>query len=147
MSLVTDKFFAKALFASEDLDDMVGGRIYNTVDDEQDPDSAEIPSVIIFNNGTINQQESKDDDVESDYDTDTITLGISAKTREQLADIVTLVRGIIREAANAFNDTDAESLGFWLEGYNFSSSEVSYDYEKPCYWQELTYQCETLNKK
>lgn len=125
---------------------MVDGRIYNTVDDELNPDSADIPSIIIFNAGTVNQQDSKDDGVESDHDIDTITIGISARTRSELADIATLVRSVIRQAADAFSDADETELGFWLDNYNFNASQVSFDFEKPCYWQELNYQCETTNQ-
>lgn len=145
MSLVTDKFFAKALSSDEDVQAAVEGRIFNTVDDEIDPDSAAIPSIFIINNGTQNDQGTKDESYESETDRDNIMLGISARTREELGNIATLVRKVIKETALDTTSSEWEDLGFILEDYNFTASSVTWDAMKPCYWQELNYQCETTN--
>lgn len=145
MSLVTDKFFAKALSSDEDVQAAVEGRIFNTVDDEIDPDSAAIPSIFIINNGTQNDQGTKDESYESETDRDNIMLGISARTREELGNIATLVRKVIKETALDTTSSEWEALGFVLEDYNFNASSVTWDAMKPCYWQELNYQCETTN--
>lgn len=146
MSLATDKFFYKALKESADIIEVTEGRIYNTIDDELDPDSSALPSILILNEGTQNQTESKDDGMESETDIDSIMIGISARSRKELADIATLVRKVIKEKANNFDDDDAEELGFYLNDYTFTSSAVTWDQMKPCYWQELNYQCETENE-
>lgn len=145
MSLVTDKFFAKALRESEELDALLDGRIFNTVDDEINRDSAAIPSIFIFNQGTTNDQGTKDEPYESDTDRDNIMLGISAKTREELGEIATLVRQVIRETAIDTTCSEWTDLGFTIFDYTFTASGVTWDDMKPCYWQELNYQCETDN--
>lgn len=145
MSLVTDKFFAKALRESVELNELVEGRIFNTVDDEIDPDSAAIPSVFIFNLGTQNDQGTKDNGCESDTDHDNIMLGISAKKREELGQIATLVRSVVRDAVADLEKEDWQSLSFYIDGYTFTASGVTWDQLKPCFWQELNYACETIN--
>lgn len=146
MSLVTDKFFAKALRESEELDALLDGRIFNTVDDEIDPDSASVPSVFIFNQGTTNDLGTKDEPYESDTDRDNIMLGISAENRKQLGEIATLVRQVIRETAIDTTCSEWTDLGFTIVDYTFTASGVTWDQMKPCYWQELNYACETTNE-
>lgn len=145
MSLVTDKFFAKALRSDSGIMEAVGGRIFNTVDDEIDPDSAAIPSIFIFNQGTTNDLGTKDDPYESDTDHDNIMLGISAANREELGNIATKVRQVIKDAATDWTEDDFRDLGFDLTDYTFTASGVTWDQMKPCYWQELNYNCETSN--
>lgn len=148
MSLVTDKFFWKALRESAEAIEVTDGRIFNTADDSVEPDEPDktaIPYIMILNNGTQNQVESKDDGIESDYDNDSIALEIAASTREELADIAELVRKTIRKAAEEFTRDDGAELGFNLIDYTFSSSGVQFDPWKPCFWQNLNYACETEN--
>lgn len=146
MSLVTDKFFAKALRNDPDVMQAVDGRIFNTVDDEIDPDSAAIPSIFIFNQGTQNTTGTKDEPYEGETDNDQIMLGISASTREELGEIATLVRKVIKDAATDWTEDDFRDLGFDLVDYTFTASGVTWDQMKPCYWQELNYACETTNE-
>jgi len=146
MSLCTDKFFFKSLKEDEDVMDAVDGRIINTADTTVDPESAddtEIPYIIITNEGTVNDEESKDSVGESDTDTDTISIVIAAKTRSELADVAKLVRKTIKAAFADMDDETAESLGFWLNDYSFTASGVNFDEWKPCMWQTLNYKCET----
>ena len=148
MSLVTDIFFYDALKDIDEINELVNGRIFNTADDEVDDeevDKTDIPYIMILNNGTHNDENSKDDGVESDYDKDSISLEIAANDRKELARLTQLVRDIIRDTANAFDDTDAVNFGFQLTDYNFSAGTVEYDAMKPCFWQTLNYECETKN--
>lgn len=148
MSLVTDKFFWKALRESAEVIEVTDGRIFNTADDSVEPEHPEqtkVPYAIIMNNGTQNQVDSKDDGVESDYDNDSISIEIAATTRSELADIAQLVRETIRTAADNFSDEEETELGFRLIGYTFTASAVQFDPWKPCFWQNLNYVCETEN--
>lgn len=146
MSLCTDKFFAQALAASSEVTALVGSRIFNTVDDEINPEATiKLPYILITNNGTINDAGSKDDDFESDYDEDSLSLTIVAKTRVALASLATLVRNTIRNAARANTATDWTALGFEIISYQFEAAPVLYDDMAKAHWQDLTYKCETIN--
>lgn len=145
MSLVTDKFFKNALAASSDVMTATGERIYNTVDDEIGNDDTPLPYILICNDGTQNDDESKDDRFESDYDIDLIRLTICAKTRADLADLAQAVRSVILTAARGLTNEAQQSLGFYLEDYDFSASAVNFDEFRPCYWQDLIYKCQTSN--
>lgn len=138
--MITDAFFVKALRES-DVNDMVEGRIFGTVDDETEPDSASVPSLVVFYEGTQNDQEGKDDKYESEVDVDTITVGVSAKSREQLAVLTRAVRKAIRDYVCDHPHGEVE-----IVDYQFSAGRVSYDWEKPCWWQELTWQCDVCNE-
>lgn len=142
MSLQTDTFFVQVLTASTDVQAIVDGRIYDTIDDEIEPDTAAVPYVMIYNDGTDNQTQSKDDECESDYDNDNIRLQVVAQSRSQLATLATLIRSTIRSAAHSASTT---ALGFDLVDYAFHAGAVLFDEDGPCYYQDLIYNCETLN--
>ena len=144
MSLVTDKFFAAALTQSTSVTTAVGGRIFNTVEDEINPDDVPLPYIMIMNDGTVNEAETKDDEFEGPTDTDTIRLTICADTRAALGSLAELVRSVIQTAAQEQDAASTAALGFEVIDYSFSASPVSFDDLKPCYWQDLTYRCETI---
>lgn len=138
MSLCTDKFFYQAIAASEVVKEATDGRIYNTADDSVENEAdTQVPYVIITNNGGQNNVEDKDDVGESDTDTDNISIEIAATSREQLATIATAIRKAVKAEF-------AESVvGDTIIDYTFSYGPVNFDEWKPCYWQNLNYQCET----
>lgn len=142
MSLVTDKFFAAALTSSSEVTTAVNGRIMNTVDDEIDPDSVQVPYIIICNDGTTNESQTKDDDYEGDTDTDTVRLIVCARSRSKLGELTELIRTTVRNFANE-QDSYSETFGFVVVDYSFKASPVQFDDLKPCYHQDLIYECDT----
>lgn len=145
MSLLTDIIFVKALRADETLTvKLAAGDVYNTtiaLPDEK-LDNASLPYVIVSFDGLTNDVETKDDPYKGDSDNVTISIEIAAKTRPELGELAEEVR---RQIHQYFTDADPddEDADLIPEDYQFSASRVNYDSMKPCYWQVLTYQCDT----
>lgn len=142
MSLCTDIFFADALRANADIVEATRGNIYNTVDDEINPDSTSIPYLMLFNDGSVNDTGTKDEAPESETDIDTIVVGVAARSRKELAHLASLCRLAIKRG---YYDIDTTKDGYVINDYTFSAGRVSFDIDKPCYYQELTYRVETDN--
>lgn len=145
MSLLTDIIFVKALRADENLmGKLAAGDVYNTTIalPDEDLDNAPLPYVIVSFDGLTNDVETKDDPYEGDSDNVTISVEIAATTRPELGELAGEVR---RQIHQYFVDADPddEDADLIPDDYQFSASRVNYDSMKPCYWQTLTYQCDT----
>lgn len=147
MSLQTDIVFVKALRSNADLMQMLpAGDVYNTAIalPEEEADNAPLPYVIVTYDGMQNDDSTKDNAYRGLTDRVQIGMEIAAKTRPQVAEIAIKVRNIIDEyfMQHYGDDTDPEHK---LIPYSmtFSAQPVQYDSLKPCYWQQLNWQCET----
>lgn len=147
MSLQTDIIFVKALRSNAELiAQLPAGDVYNTaiaLPDEK-ADNAEVPYIIVSFDGLNNQDSTKD----SSYDglTDMVTVGIeiAAKTRPQLAELAIMVRDTIRDYFRQHvASRDDEDYALIPNSYQLQAQQVQYDSLKPCYWQQLAYQCDT----
>jgi hypothetical protein len=89
-----------------------------------------------------NDVETKDDPYEGDSDSVNISIEIAAKTRPELGQLAEAVR---RQVHQYFVDADPddEDADLIPHDYQFSAQAVIYDSSKPCYWQVLSYQCDT----
>ena len=147
MSLQTDIIFAKALRSNAELiAQLPAGDVYNTAIalPDKDADNAEVPYIIVSYDGLNNQDSTKD----SSYDglTDMVTVGIeiAAKTRPQLAELAIMVRDTIRDYFRQHvASQDDEDYALIPNSYQLQAQQVQYDSLKPCYWQQLAYQCDT----
>jgi hypothetical protein len=144
MSLSTDIIFVKALKSNQELLDLLPAKdIYNTsiLLPDRELINAPIPYILVAFDGLENDGQTKDS-FEGDSDAVTISVEMSAKNREQLADIAEMVRTTIREY---FENADPESDDYALipEDYQLSASPVVFDQDKPSFWQTLTYRCDT----
>ena len=153
MSLATDSIFVSALQSNRDLLEKLTESIDDdgtTVIDEtprlygtaiglpdEDADNMPVPYVIVTFDGLTNDQGTKDDRYESEYDTVNIGVEVTAKTLDDLHDLTQMVRDTILSYLRT-NDTP-------IMDYNFAAQQIQYDSLKPCYWQVLTYQCDTIN--
>ena len=146
MSLKTDLFFARSCRRLSIME-TTEGRVFNTGRDEISEEEDKIPYIIITNDGTQNQEESKDSEVESDYDNDTVSVLVVSDTRSHLAELAEEVRKSVKQDVEDMEmDKDmAKEFGFLINDYSFSASAVEYDPSKPCFFQTLTYICETIN--
>lgn len=137
MSLLTDKFFNNALNASDDIVEMVDGRIFNparsTVDEEED----KIPYIIIMFEGLQNMTETKDESVEGDEDNVTVSILCVSNSCDSLGEMTEAVR---QQCVSYWESEDDEYRPI---DWTLSASRVEYDPEKPCCYQTLTYQCRT----
>ena len=145
MSLQTDIIFVKALRENADLmKQLPAGDVYNTsiALPDEDLNNAPLPYIIVSFDGLTNDVETKDDPYEGDSDRVTISIEIAAKTRPELGQLAEDVRRQVHQYFVDADPTDQDADMIPLD-YQFSAQQVNYDQMKPCYWQVLTYQCDT----
>ena len=145
MSLQTDIIFVKALRANADLmKQLAAGDVYNTSIALPDEDlaNAKLPYIIVSFDGLTNDVETKDDPYEGDSDNVTISIEIAARTRTELGQLAEAVRHQVHDYFVEADPTDDDFNLVPLD-YQFSAQQVNYDQMKPCYWQVLSYQCDT----
>ena len=145
MSLQTDIIFVKALRANADLmAQLAAGDVYNTAIalPDEDLDNAPLPYAIVTFDGLNNDIDTKDDPFESESDSVNISIEIAAKTRNELGQLAGAIR---RQVHQYFINADPTDEDYELvpTDYQFSAQAVNYDQMKPCYWQVLSYQCDT----
>ena len=147
MSLITDAIFVKALRSNAALiASLPAGDVYNTAIalPDEDADNAPLPYVIVSFDGMNNQDTTKDNDYDGLTDTVTIGIEIAAETRPQLGELARSVRKTLREYFREHQGDDSdEDYQLIPEDMTLSAQPVQYDSLKPCYWQQLTYQCDT----
>ena len=147
MSLATDSIFITALQSNSELLEALGydpetgenARLYCTAIPlpDEDAENVPVPYVIITFDGLTNDQCTKDDRYESEYDTVNIGLEVTARNINELHDLTQMVRDTILSYLRE-NDTA-------IMDYNFAAQQIQFDSMKPCYWQMLTYQCDVEN--
>ena len=93
-------------------------------------------------NGLNNQDTTKDSSYQGMTDTVTVGITIAARTRVELADLAITARQTIEDYLQAQRPGD-EDYDLVPNAITLQAGAVQYDSLKPCYWQELTYQCET----
>ena len=145
MSLQNDIIFVKALRANADLmAQLAAGDVYNTAIalPDEDLDNAPLPYAIVTFDGLTNDIDTKDDPFESDSDSVNISIEIAAKTRNELGQLASAIRRQVHQYFINADPTD-EDADLIPHDYQFSAQAVNYDSMKPCYWQVLTYQCDT----
>lgn len=129
----------KAIQSDASLMQKIGGRIYGTAIPlpDEDADNVDVPYIIVTFNGLTNDQGTKDDRYESRYDKVEIGVEVTAKTLDDLHVLTEMVRDTIlsylRSRTTAVDD------------YLITAEGIQYDSMKPCYWQVLRYQCDTIN--
>ena len=129
----------KAIQSDASLMQKIGGRLYGTAIPlpDENADNVPVPYIIITFNGLTNDQGTKDDRYESRYDKVEIGVEVTAKTLDDLHVLTEMVRDTIlsylRSRTTAVDD------------YLFTAEGIQYDSMKPCYWQVLRYQCDTIN--
>lgn len=147
MSLQTDIIFVKALKSNSELmESLPAHDVYNPAIRMPDKDAANasIPYIIVRYDGMQNQDETKDDDFEGGTDMVYICITLCAFSRAGLGEMAETVRSTIRDYFRAHRGDDSDA-DFELipDSMELTASDVRYDPEKPCVWQELTYICDT----
>jgi hypothetical protein len=139
MSLATDSIFVAAIQSNPALVERIGGRLYGTAIPlpDEDADNVDVPYIIVTFDGLNNQNQTKDDVYESNYDTVNIGVEVTGKTIDDLHELTQAVRDTI---LSYFRDHETAIID-----YTFSADAIQYDSLKPCYWQTLRYQCEVYN--
>ena len=144
MSLITDKVFYNALRSNADLMATVGGRIESTsipVPDDQ-VNNEPVPYVIISFDGLQNEGFTKDNSYEGDTDKVQVSIDVTAQTRDELGDLMQTIRQTVIDYFEGIQKTD-DDWPLIPRNYTITASPVAYDSMKPCYFQTLTYNCDT----
>ena len=144
MSLITDKVFYNALLSNSELVAAVGDRIENTsipVPDEEFKNEP-LPYIIITFDGLQNEGYTMDNSYEGDTDKVQISIEVQAEDRETLGELTEVIR---KTVISYFENVEPSSEDYELvpDDYTFSASQISYDPDRPCYGQILTYNCDT----
>ena len=145
MSLITDKVFYNALRSNAALMTQVGGRIESTsipVPDEEF-DNTPVPYIIITFDGLQNEGFTKDNDFEGITDKVQVSIDVAAQSRDELGQIMTEIRQTVIDYFEDTEDHAWDDYDYIPQNYTFTASAVGYDSEKPCYYQTLTYNCDT----
>ena len=145
MSLITDKVFYNALRSNAALMTQVGGRIESTsipVPDEEF-DNTPVPYIIITLDGLQNEGFTKDNDFEGITDKVQVSIEVAAQSRDELGQIMTDIRQTVIDYFEDTEDHAWDDYDYVPTNYTFAASAVGYDSEKPCYYQTLTYNCDT----
>lgn len=144
MSLQTDLIFIRALRETPSVMKALDGRIYGTAIPlpDADADKVAIPYAVVMFDGLTNDLETKDEGLEGDEDTVTVGILLTAPTNEGIHTLSEAIRNAVR---CFFEGVDSEDTEYDLvpESYQLKAGRIEYDPLKPCYYQELSYECTT----
>lgn len=144
MSLITDAIFVQALRSNSALmQQLADGDVYNTTIalPDEELDNAELPYIIVTFDGMTNEGSTKDNAYEGDTDRVTVSIEVAADTRPELGQIMQDVRSTI---VNFFDEHfGADGYELIPDDYQVRAGSVIYDDRKPCYFQVMTYDCDT----
>ena len=101
-------------------------------------DNTPMPYIIIVEDPTQNEQGTKDDVWDSDYDSAQVSIEIAAATKAEVKQLRRKVRKVIREYVSTMDYTTRPDLK------SFSNEGIAWDWLKPCYYDRLHYQCNVL---
>ena len=142
MSLATDTIFIQAIQSNPTLMGYLSEgsehpRLYGTAIPmpEEEADNTPVPYIIVTFDGLVNDVTDKDNPYESDEDRVNISVEVTAKTLTELHGLTQTVRDTIYQYMME-NKTD-------VDDYQMTAQAIQYDSLKPCYWQVLSYQCDT----
>lgn len=153
MSLATDSIFVTALQSNQKLMDKLKAyvdkdgsiqeddvpRLYGTAIGlpDEDVDNVPVPFVIVVFDSLTNDQGTKDDCYESSYDKVEISVIVVGRTLNDLHELTQMVRDTILSHMRTTTTP--------VQDYTFTAGPIIYNADKPCYWQELDYQCDVKN--
>ena len=153
MSLSTDSIFITALHTNAELMEDLGyveasqttdgqpPRLYNTAVPVPDEElfNVPLPYCIVYFDGLENDQGSKDERYESEYDKVNIGVQVVAKTPTQLHELTQKVRTTILDY---FRNNSTSVVD-----YDFSAEAILFEDMIPGYHQTLRYMCYSLNNQ
>jgi len=145
MSLATDSIFIAAIQSNHALVERIGGRLYGTAIPlpDEDADNVPVPYVILTFDGLNNDDSTKDQPYEGDYDKVNIGVEVTAESLDALHELTQIIRQTILDYIRGQKEANGDE--FPIDDYQFSAQAIQFDSLKPCYWQVLSYQCDVRN--
>ena len=136
-----DEIIYDAIRADAALMEAIGGRVQSTCFEVSptEADNTSLPNIIVTDDGFQNQTGTKDNVWESDEDRVQAGVDVAAESPKEVRRLIRMVRRAIEQYV----------VGLYTKGEKIptleqlSSSGIAWDWMRPCYYQQLTYQCST----
>ena len=136
-----DEIIYDAIRADAALMEAIGGRVQSTCFEVSptEADNTPLPNIIVTDDGFQNQTGTKDNVWESDEDRVQAGVDVAAESPKEVRRLIRMVRRAIEQYV----------VGLYTKGEKIptleqlSSSGIAWDWMRPCYYQQLTYQCST----
>ena len=149
----SQEFFTHALHDSEAVtallaytEDAEGNHLPNIFEypcEEELGDNPGKPYIVVQNSGTTKAEGCKDFGFDEENDITTIEVTVVTSSKEYAKAVSKESRQAVKEAMDAFSDSDADFFGFCLEDSTYSDRGVQFDVESGNYFVTLTYRIET----
>ena len=133
-----DKIFFDAITADAELMQAVGGRVKSTCIEvpPTDKDKTQLPYLVIVDYGKHPSQTTKDDGWMPNMWSVNVGIIVSASSPN---DVDAIVMKIMEAIANHIQTL--YEIPFLNDGFP-QTQGVAWDWEKPCYWDIVHYQCD-----
>lgn len=134
-----DEIIYAAITADAQLQTETGGRIYSTCIEvpPTDDDNTPLPYIIIDEEPSQNDLETKDSVWEGDTDIVNVGVIISAASPREVKNL----RKLVRAAISSYVESMDENIPYLRSA---SRDGIAWDWTKPCYYDTLHYQCDML---
>ena len=134
-----DEIIYDAICADTALMEAIGSRVVSTCFEvpPAEADNTPLPNIIVTDDGFQNQVGSKDCVWESGEDRVQVTVDVAADSPKEVKRLIRMVRRAVENHIILMSATD----GCIPELDSLSSNGIAWDWMKPCYYQQITYQC------
>jgi hypothetical protein len=134
-----DEIIYDAICADTALMEAIGSRVVSTCFEvpPAEADNTPLPNIIVTDDGFQNQNGSKDCVWESGEDRVQVTVDVAADSPKEVKRLIRMVRRAVENHIILMSATD----GCIPELDSLSSNGIAWDWMKPCYYQQLSYQC------
>ena len=134
-----DEIIYDAICADTALMEAIGSRVVSTCFEvpPAEADNTPLPNIIVTDEGFLNQNGTKDCVWESGEDRVQVTVDVAADSPKEVKRLISKVRRAVENHIILMSATD----GCIPELDSLSSNGIAWDWMKPCYYQQLSYQC------
>ena len=134
-----DEIIYDAICADIALMEAIGSRVVSTCFEvpPAEADNTPLPNIIVTDDGFQNQTGTKDCVWESGEDRVQVTVDVAADSPKEVKRLIRMVRRAVENHIILMSATD----GCIPELDSLSSNGIAWDWMKPCYYQQLSYQC------
>ena len=134
-----DEIIYDAICADTALMEAIGSRVVSTCFEvpPAEADNTPLPNIIVTDDGFQNQNGTKDCVWESGEDRVQTTVDVAADSPKEVKRLIRMVRRAVENHIILMSATD----GCIPELDSLSSNGIAWDWMKPCYYQQLSYQC------
>lgn len=134
-----DEIIYDAICADAALMEAIGSRVVSTCFEvpPAEADNTPLPNIIVTDDGFQNLTGTKDCVWESGEDRVQVTVDVAADSPKEVKRLIRMVRRAVENHIILMSATD----GCIPELDSLSSNGIAWDWMKPCYYQQITYQC------